>query len=320
MGKLVLTGAAGFVGKALLTELRNENWIVNAVVRSKMSELYDSGISIFEVGDFSQLQDWSNILKGVDVVIHLAARVHEMNDKSSDPMADFRKINVQCTLNLARQAAKSGVKRFIYLSTIKVNGESTKKGRPFFADDVPCPSDPYAISKYEAELGLQEIASKMDFDLVIIRAPLVYGPGVKANFLTMMNWLSLPIPLPLGAFKNSRSFIALDNLVDFIVKSITHPLAANQIFLVSDGENLSTPDLLYRLGYSLGRSPKLIAVPISWIEFFASLFGKKDFIRRLSDSLEVDIAKTHKLLGWKPPISVDEGLRRVGDDFLSKVK
>ena len=268
------------------------------------------------MGDIDGLSNWTDALSGVKVVVHLAARVHIMRDEAADPLAEFRRVNVEGTLNLARQAAEAGVRRFVYLSSIKVNGEQTLLGKPFTEQDLPTPLDPYGMSKYEAEEGLRKLAQKTGMEVVVIRPVLVYGPGVKANFLNMMRWLHKGVPLPLGAIHNRRSLVALDNLVDLIVTCIDHPAAANQIFLVSDGEDLSTTELLRRMGLALGRPARLIPVPVSLLTAWAALLGRRDMAQRLCGSLQVDISKTQTLLGWKPPISVDEGLRRTAQGFL----
>ena len=218
---------------------------------------------------------------------------------------------MQGTLNLARQAAAAGVRRFVFVSSIKVNGEVTQLGRPFTADDAPAPLDAYGVSKMEAEEGLRAIASQTGMEVVIVRPALVYGPGVKANFAAMMRWLRRGVPLPLGAIHNQRSLVALDNLVDLIVTCLTHPAAANQTFLVSDGEDVSTTELLRRMGQALSRPARLIPVPVSWLKLAAAMVVKPDVAQRLCASLQVDIEKTRRLLGWTPPLSLDEGLRRV---------
>jgi nucleoside-diphosphate-sugar epimerase len=225
---------------------------------------------------------------------------------------------VDGTLNLARQAAERGVQRFIFLSSVKVNGEQTLSGKQFAAQDKAVPVDAYAISKWEAEQGLLKIAQESRMEVVIIRPPLVYGPGVKANFLAMMRWLHKGLPLPLGAIQNKRSFVALDNLVDLVVTCLDHPAAANQVFLAGDGEDLSTPELLRRLGLALGSPARLLPVPVPLLKSGAALLGKSDMAQRLCGSLQVDISKARTLLGWSPPISVDEGLRRTAQFFLNE--
>jgi len=260
--------------------------------------------------------DWQAAVANIDVVVHTAARVHVMAETASNPLTEFRKTNVEGTLNLARQAAASGVKRFIFVSSIKVNGEMTAPGHPFTADQEPAPIDPYGISKMEAEQGLAVIGNETNMEIVIIRPVLVYGPGVKANFLNMMTWLKRGMPLPLGAIHNRRSLVALDNLVDLIVKTLDHPAAANQTFLVSDGEDLSTTDLLRRLGTALGKPPLLIPLPAWMLHSAASLVGKSNISQRLCGSLQVDIKKNHKLLNWTPPLQVDQALQKVAAHFL----
>lgn len=268
------------------------------------------------MGSLSSETDWTVALRSVGQVVHLAARVHVMNDKSSDPMAEFRRVNVEGTGSLARQAAAAGVRRFVYISSIKVNGEFTEVGLPFTADDAPAPEDPYGVSKHEAEQALRQIAADTGMEVVIIRPPLVYGPGVKANFESMMRWLSRGVPLPLAAVtQNRRSLVALDNLVDLIMTCLSHPAAANQTFLVSDGEDLSTADLLRRMGTALGYPARFVYVPLSMLKLGARLVNKPGIYQRLCGSLQLDIANTRRLLGWSPPVSVDEGLRRAAEGF-----
>ena len=312
---LLITGATGFVGTSLARKLLADGHSVRAAVRRVDGLFCDEKLNIIYVGDLNPDIIFDDALYGVDAVIHLAARTHIMNDKSSDPVAEYQRVNVEASLNLARQASNAGVKRFIYLSSIKVNGEFTVPGRPFTAEDLPMPQDPYGMSKYQAELGLRAIALKTGMEVVIIRPPLVYGPGVKANFLSMIRCLSRSIPLPLGAINNLRSLVALDNLVDLIVRCIHHPRAANQIFLVSDGEDVSIKVLLQLMGNALGRPARLISIPVSWLYFFASLLGRRPMVERLCTSLQVDISKTRKLLEWSPVIGLDEGLQRVVQDF-----
>jgi nucleoside-diphosphate-sugar epimerase len=268
------------------------------------------------MGGLSSETEWTVALRSVGQVVHLAARVHVMNDKSTDPLSEFRRVNVEGTANLARQAAASGVRRFVYLSSIKVNGEFTQEGRPFTANDPPAPEDHYGVSKYEAEQALRQIAADTGMEVVIIRPPLVYGPGVKANFESMMRWLARDVPLPLAAVtQNIRSLVALDNLVDLIVTCLNHPAAANQTFLVSDGEDLSTAELLKRMGAALGYPARLFYVPPLFLKIGAQLVNKPGIYQRLCGSLQLDIAKTRQLLGWTPPVSVDGGLQRAAQVF-----
>ncbi len=308
--KVLVTGANGFVGQAVLLRLNGMSGVTAMGSVRRAAMLADAGALLVAVGEQTAQTDWSAALAGVQAVVHTAARVHVMQEAASDPLAEFRRVNVQGTLNLARQAAYAGVLRFVFVSSIKVNGESTQPGAAFKADDAPAPLDAYGISKMEAEQGLREIALQTGMEVVIIRPPLVYGPGVKANFSVMMRWLKRGVPLPLGAIHNQRSLVALDNLVDLIVTCLTHPAAANQTFLVSDGEDVSTTELLRRMGQALGRPARLIPVPVSWLKLAAAGVGKPDVAQRLCGSLQVDIEKTRRLLGWTPPVSLDEGLRR----------
>ena len=307
--KCLVTGANGFVGRSLCAGLARQGHAVRAAVRS--ANAWIVGVEPVVVGSISAETDCFAALHGVDAVVHLAARVHVMHDTASDPLAEFRAANVDVTLNLARQAAAAGVKRFVFISSVKVNGESTQPGQAFTEADPPDPQDAYGQSKYEAEQGLCQISAQTGMEVVIIRPPLVYGLGVKANFSALMRAVQRGWPLPLGAIThNRRSLVALDNLVDFIVTCITHPAAANQTFLVSDGEDLSTTDLLRRMGRALGKPARLLPVPPALLKLGAALLGKPELAQRLCGSLQVDISKTRQLLGWVPPLSVDEGLRR----------
>lgn len=305
---ILLTGATGFVGGAILNRLHHENKHPVVVAVRDESRVPIQGVPKVCIKSFDGGTRWEEHLTGSDVVIHSAARVHVMNDVETDPLAAFRKVNVEGTLNLARQAAAAGVQRFIFISSIKVNGEGTVPGTAYAADDVPAPMDPYGISKMEAEQGLRELAAETAMEVVIIRPVLVYGPGVKANFLNMMRWLDKGVPLPFGAIHNSRSLVALDNLVDLVLTCIVHPAAANQTFLVSDGEDLSTTTLLSKMAKALNKPARLIPVPSWMLQSGAALLGKKGLSQRLCGSLQVDITKTRNLLGWTPPLSVDEAL------------
>lgn len=318
MGRILLTGASGFVGGAVHECLsRSSTRKLTIATRKPMPEMAASTIAAL-IDQIDATTDWAPILLDSEVVIHTAARVHVMNESSLDPLASFRKVNVEGTLNLARQAAASGVRRFIFISSIKVNGEETPLNIPFTADTEPAPVDPYGISKLEAEKGLMLIAAQTAMEIVIIRPTLVYGPGVKANFLSMMRWLQKGIPLPFGAIWNQRSLVALGNLVDLIVTCIDHPKAANQIFLVSDGNDLSTTELLQKMGRALGRPARLLPVPSVILKCGAALLGKKSLSQRLCGSLQVDIGKNRELLGWAPPISVDEALSITAKSFVDK--
>ena len=300
---IVITGTTGFVGSALHPALSQHHQI-RAITRT-------------EFGDLLPTTDYTAALNHSDVVIHLAARVHIMHDTTANPLEEFRRTNTAGTLNLARQAASAGVRRFIYLSSIKVNGERTPPGQAFATDDQNyIPTDPYSLSKYEAEVELKQIATETGMEVVIIRPPLVYGEGVKGNFQSMMKWVNKGIPLPLGSIHNHRSLVALPNLIDLITLCIEHPAAANQTFLVSDGEDLSTTDLLRRLGAALGKPARLLPVPQKLLETSLNLLGKHAITQRLCGNLQVDISKTRELLGWTPPVSVDDALQRTAQAYL----
>jgi UDP-glucose 4-epimerase len=313
---ILVTGATGFVGSALVRRLAANHAFVGVVAAvRRIAVAWPEGVRQVQVGDLLPTADWSMALKGVDAVVHCAARVHVMNDDATDALQAYREANVNGTLNLARQAAHAGVRRFVFVSSIKVNGEATQPGQPFTADDVPEPLDPYGVSKLEAEQGLWEIETQMGMEVVIVRPPLVYGPGVKANFASMLRWVARGIPLPLGAIHNARSMVALDNLVDLLVNCLKLPAAAGQIFLVSDGEDMSTTELLRRTAQAMGKEAFLLPVPAFVLEWGAAFLGKRAVAQRLFGSLQVDIYKTRQLLGWIPPISVDEGLRRAAQGF-----
>lgn len=314
---VLLTGATGFVGRAVLSSLVARADRVRAAVRC--ASALDARVATFQIDALDGDTQWQAGLEGVEVVIHSAARVHVMNDKEADPLSAFRRVNVEGTLNLARQAAAAGVRRFIFISSIKVNGEGTPVGRPYRADDVPAPADPYGVSKMEAEQGLRVLAEQTGLEVVIIRPVLVYGPGVKANFLAMMRWLRKGVPLPFGAINNRRSLVALDNLVDLVLTCMVHPAAANETFLVSDGEDLSTTDLLKRMARALGTSARLLPVPAILLTLGATLLGKRSLSQRLCGSLQVDIEKTRTLLGWVPPVGVDQALAQAARHFQDNV-
>lgn len=341
---ILVTGASGFVGQALCAHLMSRGKSVRAVVRDKSAATlrFVGNSEMCTVGNICTTTDWSMALESVHCVIHCAARAHIMRDESVEPLTEYRKVNRDATLALAQSAAEAGVRRFVCLSSVKVNGEQTdcvgsaesrvlsaEKGQnssecrvlsaenlvAFREDDAPDPQDAYAISKWEAEQGLMALARETGMEVVFIRPPLVYGPGVKANFLSMMRWLDKGVPLPFGAIHNKRSLVALDNLVDLIVTCLEHPRAANQVFLVSDGEDLSTTELLRRTAAALVKPARLIPVPQRLLESGLRLLGKGDLAQRLCGSLQVDISKARDLLGWTPPVSVDEGLRRAAAGF-----
>lgn len=303
--RVLVTGATGFVGTALVDRLvRDGRFTVRAVVRGNAQGLPE-GVER-TLGELDAGWNWQDGLVDVNTVVHLAARVHVMRDGAADPLAEYRRVNVAGTLNLARQAARTGVQRFVALSSVKVNGESGT----YSESDPPAPEDPYGVSKLEAEVGLRAIAADTSMEVVVIRAPLVYGPRVRANFEMLIRAVARGIPLPLGAAGNRRSFVAVDNLVDFVVTCMEHPAAANETFFVSDGEDLSTADLIRRLARAMGRPARLIPISSSVLSAAAALAGRRDLARRLLGSLCVDITKARQRLAWVPPVSVDEGLRR----------
>lgn len=313
---ILVTGATGFVGTALIARLLADGLPVRAAIRRE-SALEKFKVETALVGDLSAETDWQEAVANVDAVIHTAARVHVMSDGASDPLMEYRRTNLHGTLRLARQAAEAGVRRFVFVSSIKANGEATLVGNAFSADGPTAPVDPYGVSKLEAEQALRELATQTGMEVVIVRPPLVYGPGVKANFRTMMSIVARRIPLPLGGITgNRRSMVSLDNLVDLLTTCVHHPAAGNQTFLVSDGEDLSTAQLLNRLGQAMGKPARLLPVPASWLERGASMLGRANVAQRLCGSLQVDISKTRRVLGWTPPITVDEGLRKAAEGYL----
>lgn len=306
---ILLTGASGFVGKAVLQTAQHRGLKIRPVYRSMDSARGQPEAAL--ISGLDGAVDWSQALQGINVVIHAAAYAHSTREEALDSLAEYRRVNVVGTLNLARQAAAAGVRSFVFISSIKVNGEATAPGQSFTADDTPSPEDAYGQSKAEAEAHLKQVSKETGMKVTIIRPPLIYGPGVKGNFASLISWLRRGLPLPLGAVtQNRRSLVGLDNLVDLILVCADHPKAANQTFLISDGEDLSTVELLRRVGEALGQPPRLLWVPPGTISFVADLLGKRVISRRLLGSLQVDMQKTRELLDWKPAVAVDEGLRR----------
>ncbi|WDR34138.1 SDR family oxidoreductase [Pseudomonas serboccidentalis] len=314
---VLVTGATGFVGEAVVFRLLiDKAFTPLATVRSQ-SRI--SGLCKTVYWDMNS-PDIGFALDGIHAIVHCAARVHVMDETAPDAIAEFRKINVNSTLNLARKAANSGVKRFIYISSIKVNGETTLPGHPFTSVLNSVPKDPYGLSKFEAEEGLGKISLETGMELVVIRPPLVYGPGVKANFLNMMNWLDKEVPLPLGAIHNQRSLVFIENLVDLIVTCISHPSASGRVLMVSDGADISTSQLLGLMAKALGKKSRLLSVPVALLKLAGFLTGRRDVTQRLCSSLQVDISDTCSLLGWFPPITRDLAFRRSALHFQDNRK
>lgn len=310
--KILVTGASGFVGSALCARLASDKIPFVGAVRKRGVEPQ------FEIGELNGRVDWSKALYGCDAVIHLAARVHMMTDKASDPLAAFRVVNVEATLNLARQAIDQGIKRFVFVSSVKVNGEETRQGAAFSSSDEPAPLDAYGQSKLEAEMALLELSRSSDLEIVIVRPPLVYGPGVRANFLNLMQLVKFGAPLPLGGIHNCRSFVALDNLVDLLVTCVHHPLAVGNIFMVSDDSDVSTSELIQMLAAAMERRLFLLPVPTRILSAAAVMLGKPSIASRLLGSLQVDIGLTKSTLGWNPIISMEEAINHTVTHFLSQ--
>lgn len=302
---VLVTGANGFIGKALCHSFEKQQISFLPVMRQDDG----CGRKIALVEDINGATDWSLILPGISVIVHLAARVHVLREKSSDPLTEFRRTNVQGTLNLARQAAAHGVRRFIYLSTIKVNGEETIN-RPFGAEDIPAPVDPYGISKFEAETGLRTIGGETGMEIVIIRPPLVYGRGVGGNFGRLLSLIKKGIPLPVAAISNKRSLVCVENLCDLIRVCLHHPKAAEGIQLISDGDDISTPDLIRKMAHYCGRQARMVSVPVSLLRLAGWMTGYGDEIQRLIGNLQVDSSATRERLQWQPPLTLEQGLER----------
>lgn len=313
---IFITGATGFVGTALIKRLLRENTqLTAAVLAGEDTGHLSAAVAPVTVEPLSDSSDYSTALQNVDTVIHLAARVHVMQEIVVDPLLEFRKINVEGTAQLAREAAKAGVKRLVFISSIKVNGEETCT--PYTQHSPPIPSDPYGVSKWEAEQALRKIEAETGLEVVIIRPTLVYGPGVKANFLNMMKIISRGLPLPLASITNKRSLIYVGNLVDALAICSTHPAAAGKTYLVSDGEDVSTPELIRRVAKALDVPPRLFPVPLSLMRLAGKLTGKSAAVNRLAGSLTVDSSKIRRELGWKPPFTMEEGLRETAKSFLA---
>lgn len=310
--RVLVTGASGFVGRALFEHIQdvNKHHVFGSVRTAALARE-----SLFTVGELGANTNWMEALLGQKVVIHVAARAHIIKDTIIDPLAEYRRVNVEGTVNLARQAATQGVKRFIFISSIGVNGNSTQY--PFSINDKASPWDDYSQSKFEAEEELKKICLETGMEYVILRPPLVYGMKAPGNFGKLLKAVVKGLPLPLGAIHNRRSMVALDNLIDLIITCIDHPNAANQTFLVSDEQDVSTTDLLKKMAHAFGKKARLIPIPMSWIRATASLLGKKAVADRLCGSLQVDITHTKETLGWKPPVTMEQQLAKIAASMQS---
>ena len=305
--KILVTGCTGFIAPELIKALSNKKGY--SVVGASRRLLRETQFETVVVGEIDELTNWKSCLFNIDVVVHLAGRAHVLNEIATCPLEEFRRINVEGTLNLARQAVARGAHRFIYISSVGVNGFQSATGRPFFESDPPNPHDAYSLSKLEAEQGLIDISVATGLEVVIIRPPLVYGANAPGNFGSLIRCITSNWPLPFGALKNKRSFISLGNLIDFILTCMTHPSASNQTFLVSDGHDLSTPELIRYTAAALGVKVNLIRFPEFIIKLCAQIIGKDKVAQRLCGSLQVDISKARTTLGWTPPLSVEDGLK-----------
>ena len=315
MNKILLTGSTGFIGSELLRQLKLKKYFVHTSTRSTLEKKVN-GLKNFTINQTENSPNWSEALKGINCVIHCAGVANETNKSDTSMLAYYRKINVEETSNLAYQAAAKGVKRFIFISSIKVNGEKTEEFLSFKNNDIPNPQSIYAISKWEAEKSLHAISKQTGLEIVIIRAPMVYGPGVKGNFLRLLYLIDKGLPLPLGGINNLRSFISLDNLVNLIICCINHPKAAGQTFLVSDGEDISTPDLLRKLSKFMKKSSRVFTIPLSLIQLICRVFGKSSKVEKLLSSLQIDSFHAYRVLECYPVISLDEGLEKTANWYL----
>lgn len=314
MSKILITGTTGFVGRAVCKVLRDQGHMLTGTTRQPDQGAGPAQVPLYHIAEIGPDTDWSQIVSGADIVIHLAARVHVMRDRVSDPLAAFRRVNYDGTKNLAEQAAAAGVKRFVFISTAKVAGEiSPPEG--FNEKDPAQPEDPYGVSKWEAEQALAEISQRTGMELVILRPPLVYGPGVKGNFLKLINAVQREKLLPLGAIQNQRDLLYVENLADVIAVAAHHPNAAHQTFFVSDQAAVSTPALVQKIAAALNKKPRLINLPLGGLRFIGALAGKSSAIQRLCGSLTLDTAKIQRSLNWTPPYSLEEGLKKTAEWF-----
>jgi nucleoside-diphosphate-sugar epimerase len=311
---VLVTGATGFVGRSLCSRLLDNGWQVRGtLLASEDTSALISGVEPIVVETLCLDTPWSHALSGIDTIIHLAARVHIMDDAATDPLFEFRKVNTEGTIQLAREAVKAGVKRMVFISTIKVNGEES--AIPYTENSPAHPSDPYGVSKWEAEQGLRLLESETGLEIVVVRPTLVYGPGVKANFLNMMKVVAKGFPLPFASINNKRSLIYIGNLVDSLATCASHPDAAGQTFLVSDSDDVSTPELIRRTARALNVKSRLFPIPIFVMRLAGKLAGKSAAVNRLAGSLTVDCSAIKNDLGWKPPFTMEQGLAETAEWF-----
>lgn len=315
--RLAVTGANGFVGRALVRASITRGWAVRAVTRQAGPASSDEPgrwipgrVDLLGGVDLARGQALAAAVSGADAVVHVAGRAHVLRELEADPLAAFRRVNTEATVALARAAAAAGVGRFVFVSSVGVNGNETH-GTPFDESSLPQPREPYAVSKWEAEIALRAVGAETGLEVVIVRPPLVYGADAPGNFGRLRRLVSRGLPLPFGALRNRRSLVALGNLVDFLLCCVEHPAAADELFLVSDGEDLSTPELIRRLARALGRPARLLPVPVTLLAGAAVMAGRRDALQRMIGSLQIDSSRARTLLGWRPPLSVDEGLRQV---------
>jgi UDP-glucose 4-epimerase len=318
--RVLITGPSGFVGQRTVAAFIEHGSYVRAAYRSdKRARQRRSGVDPYVVGDLDRGADWSGALAGIDVVVHLAARVHVMRDESSCPLAVYRRTNTEGTIRLANAAAAAGVRRLVFVSSIKVNGE-TSGGTPFSETNAPAPRDPYGMSKWEAEQALHRLSTERGLEVVVLRPPLMYGPGVRANFLRLLEGVSRGVPFPFGAVENRRSLLFVGNFADALLRCVEHPAAAGQTFLVSDGGAVSSAELVRVLAQALGRGPRLIRIPPSFLRAIGRLTGREEIILRVAGSLEVDSSKIRRLLHWAPPYTLEQGIRETVDWWRTKAE
>lgn len=332
---VLITGINGFVGQALTERvIAHGSLRIKGAVRSLQRCNFPArdGVQIFQTGDMNERTDWTEALEGVDLIVHLAARVHLLSDMSGDPLAEFRLVNTAGTSRLAQQAAEAGVKRFVYLSSIKVNGEtSDMKGvcsescgdavqKSFVESDTPNPLTPYAVSKWEAEELLLKQSIESGMEVVIVRPSLVYGPGVKANFLRLLDLVWKGVPLPLKSLTNLRSMVSVDNLVDFLVTCVVHPKAGGEVFLLSDGNDMSTPEIVRQLAFYMSKPVRLFPCPVGVLRIVAAMLGKSAQVDRVAGSLQIDIGKARAVLDWSPPFTADDGFKKTVKWYLERAE